>query len=151
MAATDDRIALADKAAEELAAEAAADAAACAETFLNAHFDADLCDAEYYEIRRAQQAARNKWVLQERTRLAEEKERRKVEDFNRWVLNDIAKTQRLKRREALAEQNAAEFARVKDEQAAKRARNAARLASEQREALNARHVQQREGDADSAF
>ena len=151
LAAMDDRIARADAAAEEAAAEAWEDAAASAETFSNAHFDANLCDADYYLIRRGQQAARNAWLLDERTRLAAEKEKRKVDDFNRWVLADIARTERRKRGAAMAEQNAAEFALVKAEQAAKRARNASRLALELREAFNARHVQQRDGDADSAF
>ena len=151
LAELDLRIALADKAAEEEVAAAKEDAEASAVWLCNAHLDADLCDADYYAIRRAQRSARDKWLLQERARLAEAKERREVEDFNRWVLNDIEKTQRLKRRSALAEENAAAFTLAKEQQAAKRARNAARLAAERREALNARHVQAREGDADSAF
>ena len=145
------RIARADAAAEAELAEAKEDAAASAVRLGNAHMDANLCDAEYYEIRRAQLAARNKWLVEERAKAAVAKEARSVAAFNAWVLADIAATERRHARESLAAQHAAEFACVKEEQAAKRARNASRMASEMREALNARHVQQRDGDADTGF
>ena len=120
-------------------------------------------------IRRTQRAADDQWRADERIRRAAAKEARKVAEWTAWVLRDIAKTERLHAaaaaerrwqeeraaaetaRRAASSKRAAELSAWNAGEREKRARSAARMAAEQREALNARHVLEREDDGSCAF
>ena len=131
------------KAEEEETAERQADRSAEAVTFWNSQMSADLFDDDYYAIKRLQMAENVAWVLRENALRAEEKLRREEEAFNRWVLNNIAQTQRLKRqREERAADNAADLAAAVEEREERREFNRLRMAAERRESLNARQVPQ---------
>ena len=109
-------------------------------TLWNAHLGEDVFDEDILTIRRAQKKEWDAWVVAEVARRKAAKEQRDEEAFRKWVLADIAKTERLKAAASAAAARSAAAAEAREEQAAKRARFDLRMEYERREAANARSV-----------